>query len=60
MNKEKDRIYQERFEQLDYKYNQFQNVCIEVRMEVEIGSGNVGEVLFGGIMSIGKFIWKGI
>lgn len=29
-------------------------------MEVEFGSGNVGEVLFGGIMSIGKFIWKGI
>ncbi|XP_034307494.2 GTPase IMAP family member 4 isoform X2 [Magallana gigas] len=60
MNKEKDRIYQERLEQLDHKYNQLQNARTEVRTEVESGSGNVGEALLGGIMSIGKLIWKGI
>lgn len=60
MNKEKDRIYQERLEQLDHKYNQLQNARHEVRSEVETGSGNVGEALIGGIMTIGKLIWKGI
>nr|XP_022296665.1 GTPase IMAP family member 4-like [Crassostrea virginica] len=60
ISKEKDRMYEQRLEELDRKYSQLQTPRQEVRQEVESGSGNVGEALLGGIMTIGKLIWKGI
>ncbi|XP_061179406.1 GTPase IMAP family member 4-like [Saccostrea echinata] len=60
MAKEKDRMYQEKLEEHDRRFREMENARHEVRQEVETGSGNVGEALLGGIMTIGKLIWKGI
>ncbi|XP_061179405.1 GTPase IMAP family member 7-like [Saccostrea echinata] len=60
MTKEKDRMYQEKLEEHDRRFREMENARHEVRQEVETGSGNVGEALLGGMMVIGKLIWKGI
>ena len=60
MKEEKEKMYHEKVMNLDQKYNQLQSARQEVRQEVESGSGNIGELLLGGIKGIGKLIWKGI
>ena len=60
MKEEKEKMYHEKVMNLDQKYNQLQSARQEVRQEVESGSGNIGELLLGGIKGIGKIIWKGI
>lgn len=60
ISKEKDRMYQERLEELDKRYSQLEHGRHQAIKEVETGSGNVGEALIGGIMTIGKLAWKGI
>ncbi|XP_052678631.1 GTPase IMAP family member 7-like [Crassostrea angulata] len=60
ISKEKDRLYQERREELDKRYSELEHGRHQAIKEVETGSGNVGEALIGGIMTIGKLAWKGI
>ena len=60
MKEEKEKLYHEKVMNLDQKYNQLQSARQEVRQEVESGSGDIGELLLGGIKGIGKLIWKGI
>lgn len=60
LSKEKDRRYEERLEELDKRYSQLEHGRYQAIKEVETGSGNVGEALIGGIMTIGKLAWKGI
>ena len=60
MKEESDRKNEEKIENLQNKYNQLQSPRQEVRQEVESGSGDIGELLLGGLKGIGKLIWKGI
>ena len=60
LKEESDRKYQEKIENFVKKYNQLQSPRQEVRQEVESGSGDIGELLLGGLKGIGQLIWKGI
>ena len=58
--KEKERQMEERLKEQERKFAEMQQPREVARNEVETGKGSTGDQLIGGIMKIGKLIWKGI